>query len=216
VKRWNRPALVEMWSERFFYFVFKYEWNFVDSLDKASALNTDQIDVENAERYGITYVDSNGQKQYPLILHQSTSGAIERLIYSQLEMASMRSKQGIKPQLPFWLAPTQIRFLPVKDEFTQDCLDLAAKLPGRADVDDRDMTVGRKIRDAEREWVPIIIVYGDQERGSGRFKVRVRGRQETDMCIEDLAAEIRDLQRDMPYEPLPLPVRMSRRIIFRG
>ena len=65
VRRWNRPALVEMWNDRFFYFVFKYEWNFVDSLDKASALNTDQIDVENAERYGITYVGSDGERHYP-------------------------------------------------------------------------------------------------------------------------------------------------------
>jgi len=216
VKRWNRPALVEMWSERFFYFVFKYEWNFVDSLDKASALNTDQIDVENAERYGITYVGSDGERHHPLILHQSTSGAIERLIYSQLEMASMRSKQGVKPQLPFWLAPTQVRLLPVKDEFTKDCMNLAAKLPGRVDVDDRDMTVGKKIRDAEREWVPIIIVYGDQERGSGQFKVRIRGKDEATMTLDTLSSAITGLQRNMPYEPLPLPVRMSRRIIFRG
>ena len=216
IRRWNRPALVEMWSERFFYFVFKYEWNFVDSLAKASALNTDQIDVENAERYGITYVDAEGRKKHPLILHQSTSGAIERLIYSQLEMASMRSKQGLKPSLPFWLSPTQVRLLPVKDEFIRDCLDLATKLPGRADVDDREMTVGKKIRDAEREWVPIIIVYGEQERSSGRFKVRMRGGQEREMGLEDLAAEIVALQKHMPFEPLPLPVRMSRRIIFRG
>lgn len=216
VRRWNRPALVEMWSERFFYFVFKYEWNFVDSLDKASALNTDQIDVENAERYGMTFVGSDGERHFPLILHQSTSGAIERLIYSQLEMASMRSKQGLKPSLPFWLAPTQVRLLPVKDEFVEDCLALSSKLPGRVDVDDRDITVGKKIRDAEREWVPIIIVFGDQEKSSGQFKARVRGEEEAAMTADSLSRTVKDLQRDMPFEPLPLPARMSKRIIFRG
>ena len=216
VKRWNRPALVEMWNERFFYFVFKYEWNFVDSLDKASALNTDQIDVENAERYGITYVGSDGEKHFPLILHQSTSGAIERLIYSLLEMASMQSQQGIKAQLPFWLAPTQVRLLPVKDEFADECLALAEKLPGRVDVDDRDISVGKMIREAEREWVPLIIVYGDKEKDSGAFSVRIRGEEEKSLNAEELVALIDEKQGNMPFEPLPLAQRLSLRITFRG
>ncbi len=216
VKRWNRPALVEMWNERFFYFVFKYEWNFVDCLDKASALNTDQIDVENAERYGITYVGSDGEKHHPLILHQSTSGAIERLIYSLLEKASMDSQQGIKAQLPFWLAPTQIRLLPVKDEFVDECLAIAEKLPGRVDVDDRDLSVGKMIRYAEKEWVPLIIVYGDKEKESGEFNVRIRGEDEKSLNAEALAVLINEMQGEMPFEPLPLAQKLSRRITFRG
>ncbi len=216
VKRWDRPALVEMWDDRFFYFVFKYEWNFVDSLDKASALNTDQIDVENAERYGITYVGSDGEKHHPLILHQSTSGAIERLIYSLLEKASMDTQKGIKAQMPFWLAPTQIRLLPVKDDFIQDCEALADKLPGRVDIDDRDITVGKKIRDAEREWIPIIIVYGQNEKDSDRFKARVRGQDEVEMDLESLVSTYHEKQGDMPFEHLPLARNLGRRIIFRG
>ena len=216
VRRWNRPALVEMWNDRFFYFVFKYEWNFVDSLDKASALNTDQIDVENAERYGITYVGSDGERHYPLILHQSTSGAIERLIYSLLEKASMDSQQGIKAKLPFWLAPTQVRLLPVKDEFVDECLALADELPGRVDVDDRDISVGKMIRYAEKEWVPLIIVYGDREKESGQFSVRIRGEDEITLDARALAALIDEKQGTMPFESLPLPRRMSRRITFRG
>ncbi|MEM2587229.1 MAG: threonine--tRNA ligase, partial [Candidatus Bathyarchaeia archaeon] len=87
VKIFGKPALAEMWDERFFYFVLKWEFNFVDNLDKASALSTDQIDIENAERYGITYVDEKGETRYPLILHCSPSGAIERDIYALLEKA---------------------------------------------------------------------------------------------------------------------------------
>src|SRR5881296_2615029 len=60
-KRWGKPILVEMWSEQFFYFIMKYEWNFVDANDKAAALTTDQIDTENAERFGITFTDEAGQ-----------------------------------------------------------------------------------------------------------------------------------------------------------
>ncbi len=216
VKRWNRPALVEMWSDRFFYFVFKYEWNFVDCGDKASALNTDQIDVENAERYGITYVGKDGEKHHPLILHQSTSGAIERLIYSLLEKAAMDSKKGLKPQLPFWLAPTQLRILPVKDDFIPDCIEMAKKLPGRVDVDDREMTIGKKIRDAEREWIPLIIVFGENEKQSGKFQVRVRGQDERSMTFEELSAAITQMQKSMPFEPLALPMTLDKRVIFRG
>src|SRR5436190_5133617 len=81
-KRWGKPILVEMWSEQFFYFVQKYEWNFVDGNDKAAALTTDQIDTENAERFGITFTDEDGKKRHPLILHLSPSGAVERVLYA--------------------------------------------------------------------------------------------------------------------------------------
>ncbi len=216
VNKWGKPALVELWSERFFYFVFKYEWNFVDALDKASALNTDQIDVENAERYGITFVGSDGQSHYPLILHQSPSGAIERLIYALLERAHLRSQQGIKAKLPFWLSPTQLRLIPVKDEFVDDCLALAEELPGRVDLDDRDMTVGKKIRDAEREWTDLIVVYGDKEKSGSEFQVRIRGEDDRQMNVQAMVDLVRELQGDMPFDPLPLPILLSRRISFRG
>jgi threonyl-tRNA synthetase len=84
-KIYGKPVLAEMWAERFFYFRLKWDINFVDNQDKAAALSTDQIDVENAKRYEITYVDEKGEKQYPLILHCSPSGAIERCIYALLE-----------------------------------------------------------------------------------------------------------------------------------
>ncbi|HSG73862.1 MAG TPA: threonine--tRNA ligase, partial [Nitrosopumilaceae archaeon] len=74
VKKQGKPVLVEMWKERFFYFVLKWEFNFIDNLGKASALSTDQIDVENGSRYGIEFVDENNQPQNPIILHNSPSG----------------------------------------------------------------------------------------------------------------------------------------------
>ncbi len=65
-KVFGKPLLAEVWAERFFYFQLKWDANFVDNQDKAAALSTDQIDVENAKRYEITYVDEKGEKQYPL------------------------------------------------------------------------------------------------------------------------------------------------------
>src|SRR5947207_12659058 len=112
-KRWGKPILVEMWSDQFFYFVMKYEWNFVDANDKAAALTTDQIDTENAERFGITFTDEAGKKRHPLILHLSPSGAVERVIYALLEKAAAAGKAGTPPMLPVWLSPTQVRIVPV-------------------------------------------------------------------------------------------------------
>src|SRR5207245_5094986 len=73
----GKPVLIEMWKERFFYFVLKWEFNYIDNLGKASALSTDQIDVENGKRYNIEFIDENNKPQNPVILHNSHSGAAE-------------------------------------------------------------------------------------------------------------------------------------------
>src|ERR687897_495353 len=74
VTKFNRLILVEIWKEKFFYFVLKWEFNYLDNSGKASALSTDQIDIENGERYGITFIDESGNKKNPIILHNSPSG----------------------------------------------------------------------------------------------------------------------------------------------
>jgi len=215
VKRWGKPALVEMWEGQFFYFIFKYEWNFVDSLEKASALNTDQIDVENAERYGITYVGADGQKHHPFILHQSPSGAIERVMYAMLERAHMKGQKGEKPGFPLWLAPTQVRLIPVSQQFNGECVELAKELGCRADVDEREDTVGKRIRDAEREWVPFIAVYGDKEKASGTLAVRLRDGSMKDFKPEELAKHVAEQTKGFPQASLPLPMLLSKRLVFR-
>jgi len=85
VKKIGKPILIELWDERIFYFVLKFEFNFVDKSDKASALSTDQIDIENGERYDIQFTDADGEQHHPLILHCRPSGATERVIYALLE-----------------------------------------------------------------------------------------------------------------------------------
>src|SRR6476661_10293024 len=101
----NKPILVEMWKERFFYFVLKWEFNYIDNLGKASALSTDQIDIENGKRYAIDFMDETNKPQNPIILHNSPSGAIERVIYTLLEKAATDQREGRKPMFPLWLAP---------------------------------------------------------------------------------------------------------------
>ncbi len=214
----NRPVLIQMWDERFFYFVLKFEFNFVDAMNKAAALSTVQIDVENAERYGITYYDEKGDKKYPYILHCSPSGAVERVMYAMLEKASMDSKKGIKPMFPVWLSPVQVRIIPVKDEFKEYGDKIMTSLEDekiRVDLDDRDMTVSRKIREAEREWIPYIVVVGEREVKEGNITVRIRGGDVKTMLVEDLAKIIKEKTKDKPFRKLPLPKYLSMRPKFR-
>ncbi|HVM46037.1 MAG TPA: threonine--tRNA ligase [Candidatus Thermoplasmatota archaeon] len=216
----GRPILIEMWDERFFYFVMKFEFNVNDTQGKAAALSTVQIDVENGERFGIQYVNEAGERKHPLILHASLSGSIDRNVYALLETEARKVAAGGKGTLPFWLSPTQVRFLPVSDAYVGACLEMAQRLAAvgiRVDVDDRDQGVGRKIRDAEREWVPLSVVYGEKEAASGMLPVRERydGKQ-TDLKLSELEDHARHLQAGRPTAPLPLPTRLSLRPIFRG
>ena len=219
VKMVNRPVLVQMWDERFFYFVLKFEFNFVDAMNKAAALSTVQIDVENAERYGITYYDENGEKRYPLILHCSPSGAVERVMYSILEKAYMQAQRGIKPSFPFWLSPVQVRVVPVKDDFVDyaDSIAMRIRQAGiRADLDDRDLSVSRKIRDGEKEWIPFIVVVGAREKEKGTVTVRIRNGGVEEMTLDSLLSKLESLMGSYPRKPLPLPYRLSERPKFRG
>jgi len=218
VKLVDRPVLIQMWDERFFYFVLKFEFNFVDALDKAAALSTVQIDVENAKRYGITYYDENGEEKYPYILHCSPSGAVERIIYAILEKADMDAKKGKKPMLPVWLSPTQVRIIPVKDDFI-GCsiqeMDYLAQHGFRVDIDDRDLSVSRKIRDAEKEWIPYIVVIGQREKEKDILTVRIRGNGVKEMRREELLQILKEETEGKPKRKLPLPVMLSQRPKFR-
>lgn len=214
----GQPALVEVWDQRFFYFVAKFECNFVDSLGKAACLGTTQIDVENAERFEITYTNSEGDKIHPLIMHTSIPGAIERNLYAILESQAMAMKKGQKANLPFWLAPTQVRFIPVKPEHVEPCMKLAQESGFRADVDDRaDMTLGKRIRFAEKAWAPYIAVVGDKEIEESTLNLRTRGEKAqksiTPTELEELLAE---RQGGRPFRPVNVPVRLSQRPIFVG
>lgn len=217
-KRWGKPILVEMWSEQFFYYTQKYEWNFVDGNDKAAALTTDQIDTENARRFGIRFTDEKGQKRHPLILHLSPSGAVERVIYALLEKAAAAAKAGKPPMLPVWLSPTQVRIVPVSSDQLEHARSLLRDLEGvRADLDDTDDTLARKVRNAEKEWVPYVVVVGRKEIESGNLNVRIREtKEQQEMAIDALRKRIAAETKGRPFRPLAEPELLSARPIFRG
>jgi threonyl-tRNA synthetase len=220
-KSFGKPMLVEMWAERFFYFRLKWDANFVDNQDKAAALSTDQIDVENAKRYEITYVDEKGEKQFPLILHCSPSGAIERCIYALLEKAYREQQKGKSPMLPLWLSPTQVRLIPLSDQFLEKVEEIATEIELqciRVDVDDRAMTLQKRIREAETEWVPYVVVIGQKEIESGVLSIRVREEQGKleNMKLDELTAKVKEGTAGKPLKPLPLPRSLSKRPQFHG
>ena len=215
VKKHGRPVLVEMWKEKFFYFVLKWEFNFIDNLGKASALSTDQIDVENGDRYGIEFVDENNNSNHPIILHNSPSGAIERVIYALLEKAAKDSKEGRKPQFPLWLSPTQVRVIPLKDEFNEFCNNLTDKISAndvRVDIDDRNESIGKRIREAEKEWIQYILVIGEKEANSENLSIRDRKTGNVrELSFDDFLNEIKEQTKGKPFSGLNLPKYLSKR-----
>lgn len=216
----KKPVLIEMWDERFFYFVLKFEFNFVDTMDKASALSTVQIDVENAERYDINYIDESGARRQPIILHCSPSGAIERMMYAILEKSARLSQEGHLPMFEIWLSPTQVRIIPVAERHQNRALEVAGDLGFRTDVDDRDETVGKKIRDAGREWVPYVAVIGDEELDSGQLSVTIRSEStpkspaKVKMTVAELKERISAETCGKPWRRLPLSMKLSERPRF--
>ncbi len=215
VSKVGKPVLVEMWKEKFFYFVLKWEFNFVDNLGKASALSTDQIDVENAQRYNITFTNEKNEQQNPIILHNSPSGAVERVIYALLEKFAKQAKEGKRPQFPLWLAPTQVRLIPLKDDFLEFTSKLAEKLTEqnvRVDIDDRNDTINKRIRDAEKEWISYVLVIGEKEVNSPSLSVRDRATGDVrQLSIEDFIKEIKDTTNGKPISKLNSAILLSQR-----
>ncbi len=219
----GKPVLIEMWDQRFFYFVLKFEFNFVDALGKASALSTVQIDVENAERYGIKYVDANGEEKSPIILHCSPSGAIERCMYALLERAYLDMEGGFLPMLPLWLSPTQLRIIPVAERHLEYIEEVLPVLTGiRVDVDDREETVSKKIRDAGREWIPYVAVVGDKEVEKKTLSVTIREESSKEeqkveeMDVFTLKNRVGEAIKSKPFRELPFSYKLSERTKFVG
>ena len=208
----KKAALIEVLSEMKHYWAVKHEFQGIDSVGGSVQLSTVQLDVEDATRYGIVYADADGQKKGCIICHSSI-GSIERWIYSLLEEALKHDK----PALPFWLSPTQIRLIPVGTEFVGECDKLADDLaPARVDVDDMEDKVGKKIRNAEMEWINMIIVYGERERNSGILPVRMRSGEVVNFTLDELRKEVAKLTAGYPQARLPLPRHITKRPVFRG
>ncbi len=202
------PVLVEILPERHHYWSAKIDLAAIDALGRPIENPTVQIDVESAERFDITYNDDEGEHE-PIILHYSPSGGIERVMAALLEQTA---RQGTA-RLPTWLSPTQVRFIPVSAdhvEFCDELVDTLSESGIRADVDDRNESVGKRIAKAETDWVPYYAVVGDDEIDEPVFGVSVRGQDDdVDMSLDELAATVLDDVGEKPNKKRYLPRHVS-------
>ncbi len=202
IKMLDKPVLLELFEKRYAYFILKFEFNIVDEQKKAAALSTVQIDVENSERFNITYINDQGEEKQPFLLHCSLSGSTERVIYGVLEDQFKKASQGLKPQLPLWLSPAQVRILPVTQElisYSNEIADTLEKENIRVEIDDRDLSLGKKIRAAEKLWTPLILVVGEKE--VNQKMVNVRHRKDRIQGQETLENVINDIKKHTSGKP---------------
>lgn len=217
-KKIGKPVLLEILPERKHYWVCKVDFAAIDYLGRPIENPTVQIDVESGKRFDITYLGEDGEEHNPTILHCSPTGSIERVICSLLEKTAIELDEKA-PMLPTWLSPIQVRVITVGEahkEFANELADKIFAADIRVDVDDRDESVGKKIRNAATEWIPYTFVVGDNEMESGNLTVTVRETGEkVDMTVEELIGTVKEATKGMPYRGLPLPKDISRRINFQ-
>jgi threonyl-tRNA synthetase len=197
-----------------YYWLLNIEYHIIDNLGRAREIGTVQIDFGNSERFGISYVDENGKRKYPIILHSAILGSLERFLYVIFDNL-VREKN---PVLPLWLSPIQVRVLPVSNKYKEEARKVALRLREkmiRADLDDREETVERKIRDAEVSWINYIVVVGKKEIEGKKLTVRERksGRIR-ELSEEELVKEIEKEIEGFPKRMISLPLEVSKRPVF--
>lgn len=146
---------------------------------KEDTLITIQIDFQLAERFGMEYVDADGQKKHPYVIHRTSIGCYERTLALLLEKYA--------GSLPLWIAPEQVRVLPISEKQSEKVMEVAERLCAaglRAESDLRNEKVGYKIREAQMQKVPYMLVIGEREAEEGT--VSVRARKEGDLGVMSL------------------------------
>lgn len=218
VRKEGKPVLLHFVPEGKYYWVINIEYNIIDQLRRPREIGTFQIDVGNAQRFGITYTDEDGSKKYPVIIHTALIGSLERYIYTIFDTAVQAMERGETPRLPTWIAPIQVRIIPYSAEYLEEAQKIADQLEERGfrvDIDDRGESIGKRIRDAEVKWIPYIVVYGKREKESGRLSVRVRGEGQAEMSLEDLVSRLEEETRGYPRLRSTLPRLVSVRPRYR-
>src|SRR5712692_2143558 len=209
------PILVNFVPENVYYWVLNVEYNIIDDLDRPREIGTFQIDIGNAERFGISYANEKGEKRFPIIIHTAVLGGLERYLFALLDSAVRMERHGKKPMLPVWVSPIQARIIPVANQFVKPALELLAKLETagiRADLDDRDDTIQSRVRESELSWVPYTIIFGEKEIKTQGLTVRSREEgKEVRMSIESFLKHIQKETEDYPTRPLSFPKLLNQR-----
>lgn len=170
----------------------KIDFHILDSLNRSWQCSTIQLDFQLPERFDLTYTGEDGQKHRPVIVHRVVYGAIDRFLGILIEHYG--------GAFPTWLAPVQVKVLPIADRHHEYCRQLARQLEAsgiRAKLDDRNEKVGYKIRQAQAEKVPYMLIAGDKEVEQQTVSLRTRsegdvGTVDFAQFIQKVGAEIRN------------------------
>src|SRR5579884_251997 len=151
-----------------------------DVLGRSWQMGTIQLDAQMPKNFGLTYMGSDNREHTPYVIHRALLGSLERFIGILIEHYA--------GAFPFWLAPVQVRVLPVSEAHLDAAHALAARLREagyRTEVDEPTETIGKRIRAAELDKVPVAIVYGDRE-SDERLAVRERGGGQSTLSLAAL------------------------------
>jgi threonyl-tRNA synthetase len=164
----------------------KIDLHMTDSLGRSWQMGTIQLDYQMPTRFGLTYFGADNAEHDPVVIHRALLGSLERFTGILIEHYA--------GAFPFWLAPVQIRVLPVGEDHRAAARELKENglADYRVEVDERDETVGKRIRDAEIEKIPYVIVYGDKE-SEASLAVRKRGGAQSTLSLDALRAEISEV-----------------------
>ena len=165
----------------------KLDFHLADSLGRTWQCGTVQLDSQLPERFELEYTGEDGQKHRPVMLHRVVLGSIERFIGVITE--------HFAGAFPTWLAPVQVKVLPITDRAADYANQVAAKLDAlgyRVETDHRNEKIGKKIRDTQLEKVPYMLVVGDKEAETGDVAVRNRHGQQTVMSLDAFAQQLKD------------------------
>jgi threonyl-tRNA synthetase len=164
----------------------KIDLHVTDALRRSWQLGTIQLDRQMPARFGLTYVGADNVEHAVFVIHRALYGSFERLIGLLLEHWA--------GAFPFWLAPVQIRIIPVGESHRAAATELAAALrPYRVEVDDSDDTVGKRIRNGELAKIPYLVVYGDKESDES-LAVREHGGDQSTLSLADFRAKLATLE----------------------
>lgn len=168
----------------------KIDFHVKDSIGRSWQMGTIQLDFSMTERLDANYIDEKGEKKHPVLIHRAILGSVERFIAVLLE-----TNGG---DFPAWLAPIQAIVLPVSEKHIDYAKKVAAILNDsdiRVDIDGRNESVGKKIRDAEVQKVPYIIVVGDKEIADDNLSVRSRGQKDLkNQSVKDFVEQMRQFK----------------------
>jgi threonyl-tRNA synthetase len=162
----------------------KIDLHMTDVLGRSWQMGTIQLDSQMPARFGLKYMGADNEEHTPYVIHRALLGSLERFIGILIEHYG--------GAFPFWLAPVQVRIIPVGEDHREAARALAERLGEfRVEVDESDETVGKRIRNAEVEKIPYVIVWGDKE-SDDALAVRERGGEQSTKSLDALLAELRD------------------------